>query len=182
MDTINKEIDLLNNNYLNYVGIGIWIVLYPLLVPNKFIKEHPFILVGFFYTIFILALNILLNGGYTKKNKKSDFNKNSAIKILDLINTKAVQVSTAIFALAIATKNVFPFYKDVLILLIYTLLFGVGVIIPIYFITNQKKQKTVNIHNEFLARIRNISLSYSVGFMISGFIFVISKLYEKRKY
>ena len=180
MNTIDKEIDLLNNNYLNYLGIIVWVGLYPVLVPHKFIKEHPFILVGFFYTIFILGLNILLNGGYTKKNKKSDFNKNSALKILDLINTKAVRVSTAIFALAIATKSVFPFYKDVLILLIYTLLFGVGVIIPIYFVTNQKKQETVNIHNEFLARIRNISLSYSVGFMISGFIFVISKLYEKR--
>ena len=59
-------------------------------------------------------LNILLNGGYTGDNKKSDFNKNSALSILDLINTKAVQVSTAIFALAIATKDVFPFYKDVL--------------------------------------------------------------------
>ena len=170
MNTIDKEIDLLNNNYLNYLGIIVWVGLYPVLVPHKFIKEHPFILIGFFYTIFILGLNILLNGGYTKKNKKSDFNKNSALKILDLINTKAVQVSTAIFALAIATKN----------LLIYTLMFGVGIIIPIYFVTNQRKQKTVNIHNEFLARIRNISLSYSVGFMISGFIFVISKLYEKR--
>ncbi|MBT7815747.1 MAG: hypothetical protein HN566_03295 [Polaribacter sp.] len=126
-------------------------------------------------------VNILLNGGYTGDNKKSDFNKNSALSILDIINTKAVQVSTAIFAVAIATKDVFPFYKDVLILLIYTLLFGVGVIIPIYFITNQKKQKTIDIHNEFLARIRNISLSYSVGFMVSGFMFVISKLYKLRK-
>ena len=37
-------------------------------------------------------------------------------------------------------------------------------------------------YNEFLARIRNISLSYSVGFMVSGFVFVISKLYQKRGY
>lgn len=175
---MEKELDLLNNNYLNYFGIGLWIILYPILVPTRYYTEHPLILIGFLYTITILGLNILFNGGYTKNNKKSDFNRNSALKILDLINTKAVQVSTAIFALAIATKEVFPFYKDVLILLIYTLLFGVGVIIPIYFITNQKRQKTIDIHNEFLARIRNISLSYSVGFMVSGFIFVISKLHK----
>ena len=178
---MSKLLDLINNNYLNYIGIAVWLVLYPLLVPRRYIKDHPLILIGFAYTILILVLNILLNGGYTGDNKKSDFNKNSALSILDLINTKAVQVSTAIFALAIATKDVFPFYKDVLILMIYTLLFGVGVIIPIYFITNQKKQKTIDIHNEFLARIRNISLSYSVGFMVSGFIFVISKLYKLRK-
>ena len=181
MKLMTREVDLLNNNYLNYIGIAIWIVLYPLLVPTRYYTEQPLILIGFFYTILILVLNIFFNGGYTKDNKKSDFNKNSALSILDLINTKAVQVSTAIFALAIATKEVFPFYKDVLILLIYTLLFGVGVIIPIYFITNQKKQKTIDIHNEFLARIRNISLSYSVGFMVSGFIFVICKLYKTRK-
>lgn len=172
---------LLDNNLINICGIIIWIVLYPLLVPTKYIKEHPTILIGFFYTILILVINILLNGRYTGENKKSDFSKKSTLKILDLINTKAVQVSTAIFALAIATKEIFPFYKDVLILLIYTLLFGVGVIIPIYFITNQKKQNTINKHNELLARVRNVSLSYSVGFMVSGFVFVISNLYKRKK-
>ena len=171
----------LDNNVINICGIIIWVILYPLLVPTKYIKEHPVMLIGFFYTIIILVVNILLNGGYTGKNKKSDFNKKSTLKILDLINTKAVQVSTAIFALAIATKEIFPFYKDVLILLIYTLLFGVGVIIPIYFITNQKKQNIINKHNELLARVRNVSLSYSVGFMVSGFVFVISNLYKRKK-
>tara|TARA_Y100000389_G_C17465294_1_gene524935 strand:+ start:4524 stop:5048 length:525 start_codon:yes stop_codon:yes gene_type:complete len=171
----------LDNNVINICGIIIWVILYPLLVPTRYFKEHPVMLIGFFYTIIILVVNILLNGGYTGKNKKSDFNKKSTLKILDLINTKAVQVSTAIFALAISTKEIFPFYKDVLILLIYTLLFGVGVIIPIYFITNQKKQNTISKHNELLARVRNVSLSYSVGFMVSGFVFVISNLYKRKK-
>ena len=74
MNTINKEIDLLNNNYLNYIGIAIWIILYPLLVPTRYYTEQPLILIGFFYTILILVLNIFFNGGYTQDNKKSDFN------------------------------------------------------------------------------------------------------------
>ena len=74
---MSKLLDLINNNYLNYIGIAVWIVIYPLLVPRRYIKDHPLILIGFAYTILILVLNILLNGGYTGDNKKSDFNKNS---------------------------------------------------------------------------------------------------------
>ena len=68
---MSKLLDLINNNYLNYIGIALWIVLYPLLVPKRYIKDHPLILIGFAYTILILVLNILLNGGYTGDNKNT---------------------------------------------------------------------------------------------------------------
>ena len=52
---MEREIDLLNNNYLNYRNrcldspyIHYW-------SPQRYIKDHPLILIGFAYTILILS-------------------------------------------------------------------------------------------------------------------------------
>ena len=65
--------------------------------------------------------------------------------------------------------------------MIYTMIFGVGVNIPIFFVTNQKNDAIKNKYNKILAIIHNISLSYSVGFMICAFMMVISRVYFKVK-
>jgi hypothetical protein len=163
---------------INTIGIAIWIPLFFILIPFRIIKKYPLTLIGFFYTIIILHINNKLIGNVNDKDNKSDFDQD-AIKIVNMINTKAVQVSTAIFALALATKDMFRinFYKDLLIFMIYTLIFGVGIIVPIYFISNQTSYNLTR-YNEILTRIRNVSLSYSIGFMMAGFMIAINRIYK----
>ena len=163
---------------INIIGIIIWIPLFFILIPTRIITKYPLTLIGYIYTIFILYINYKLKGNVTNENSKSDFNED-VLKIVNLINTKAVQVSTAIFALALATKDMFRinFYKDLLIFMIFTLIFGVGIIVPIYFISNQNKYD-LSKYNENINRIRNVSLSYSIGFMMSGFMIAINRIYK----
>ena len=163
---------------INTIGIAIWIPLFFILIPFRIIKKYPLTLIGFIYTIIILHLNNKLIGNVSGKNNKSDFDEDT-ISIVNMVNTKAVQVSTAIFALAIATKDIFrvTFYKDLLIFMIYTLIFGVGIIVPIYFISNQTKFD-LSRYNEIINRIRNVALSYSIGFMMSGFMVAINRMYN----
>lgn len=164
---------------INIVGILIWVVLFWILIPNQIIKKYPLVLVGFFYTIFILLLNTLFIGNYTYKKTGSDFKKHNFMDIMKLINEKAVHVSTATFAMALVSREIFKisFYKELVIFMIYTLIFGVGVIIPIYFLSNQKNSSIIFRYNEIIARIRNVSLSYSVGFMVSSFMIALNKIY-----
>lgn len=163
---------------INIIGIIIWIPLFFILIPTRIIIKYPLTLIGYIYTIFILYINYKLKGNVTNENSKSDFNED-VLKIVNLINTKAVQVSTAIFALALATKDMFRinFYKDLLIFMIYTLIFGVGIIVPIYFVSNQTKYD-LSKYNENINRIRNVSLSYSIGFMMAGFMIAINRIYK----
>ena len=167
---------------INYIGILVWLILFPLIIPLRLFKNYPLIILGYLYTIFIITINIYFIGD-KKKNYNSDLNNskdpNRGLDLVNLINNKAIQVSTAIFALALATNNILKkeTYKQLLLFMIYTLIFGVGIIIPIYFISNTTKTKRNKI-NHMLIRIRNISLSYSVGFMISGFMLVISSIYN----
>ena len=159
---------------INLIGIVFWIVLYFFLIPYKIIKKYPLIILGFLYTTFILFLNYNNLDDY---NKYSDLNQ-STFKLIDIVNTKAVHVATAVFALAIATKNIFKkqFDKFLLKLIIFTLLFGVGMIIPIYFIGNNDKKILIEKNNELLI-IRNVFLSYSIGFMVSAFMLVLNRIY-----
>ena len=163
---------------INTIGIAIWIPLFFILIPFRIIKKYPLTLVGFIYTIIILHLNNKLIGNVSSKNSKADFDEDT-ISIVNMVNTKAVQVSTAIFALAIATKDIFriTFYKDLLIFMIYTLIFGVGLIVPIYFISNQTKFD-LSKYNEMINRLRNVALSYSIGFMMAGFMVAINRIYK----
>lgn len=165
---------------INTIGIAIWIPLFFILIPFRIIKKYPLTLVGFMYTIIILYLNNKLIGSanINEQHNKSDFDEDT-ITIVNMVNTKAVQVSTAIFALALATKDMFRinFYKDLLIFMIYTLIFGVGLIIPIYFITNQTKYD-LSKYNEIINRLRNVALSYSIGFMMAGFMVAINRIYK----
>lgn len=164
---------------INIVGIILWLMLYWILIPNQIISKYPLVLIGFFYTIFILLLNTLFIGDYTNKKTGSDFKEHDFMSIMKLINEKAVHVSTATFAMALVSREIFKikFYKELVIFMIYTLIFGVGVIIPIYFFSNQKNDSVIFRYNEIIARIRNVSLSYSVGFMISSFMIAINKIY-----
>lgn len=163
---------------INVIGIIIWIPLFFILIPSRIIIKYPLTLIGYLYTIFILYANYKLKGKETNKDLQSDFSEDT-LKIVNMVNTKAVQVSTAIFALALATKDMFRinFYKDLLIFMIYTLIFGVGIIVPIYFISNQSKYD-LSKYNENINRIRNVSLSYSIGFMMSGFMIAINRIYK----
>lgn len=162
---------------INIIGIAIWVPLFFILIPFRIIYKYPLTIIGYLYTIGILYINYKLTGK-TRQNSSSDFNEDT-LKIVNMVNTKAVQVSTAIFALALATKDMFRinFYKDLLIFMIYTLIFGVGIIVPIYFISNQNKIN-LSAYNEKINRIRNVSLSYSIGFMMAGFMIAINRIYK----
>jgi len=162
---------------INSIGIVIWIPLFFILIPFRIIKKYPLTLIGYIYTIIILYLNHRLIGNVGEEHNQSDFDEDT-ISIVNMVNSKAVQVSTAIFALALATKDMFRinFYKDLLIFMIYTLIFGVGIIVPIYFISNQTKVD-LSRYNEKINRIRNVALSYSIGFMMAGFMVAINRIY-----
>ena len=163
---------------INLIGILIWIPLFFILIPLRIIIKYPLTLIGYLYTVFILYANYKLTGKPTNQELQSDFSEDT-LKIVNMVNTKAVQVSTAIFALALATKDMFRinFYKDLLIFMIYTLIFGVGIIVPIYFISNQTKYD-LSRYNEIINRVRNVSLSYSIGFMMAGFMIAINRIYK----
>ena len=165
---------------INLYGLLIWLVLFWLLIPFKLVKQYPVILIGYAYTIFILIANYMLIGNDDVAGKNEvDFN-NDPTRLATLVNNKALQVSTAIFALAVATKSIFKtdFYRQLLLLILYTLIFGVGFILPIYFISNFKDSNRVVEMNELLMRIRNVSLSYSIGFMVCGLALTLYRVYE----
>ena len=162
---------------INYYGIMIWIILFITIIPFSIITKHPIILLAFIYVISILYINILFIGKDNIPIKdEPDFNYQTAFKI----NDKALAVSTATFAVALAIKEVFKlkFYKELLIFMVYTLIFGAGAIIPVYFISNHKKEDVVYLKNEWLTRIRNISLTYSVGFMMCTFLVILNKIFQ----
>ena len=163
---------------INIIGIAIWVPLFFILIPLRIIYKYPLTIIGYLYTIGILYINYKLTGKKSSEKLDSDFNDDT-LKIVNMVNTKAVQVSTAIFALALATKDMFRinFYKDLLIFMIYTLIFGVGIIVPIYFISNKTKVD-LSAYNEKINRIRNVSLSYSIGFMMAGFMIAINRIYK----
>jgi len=164
---------------VNLYGLIIWVVLFWILVPFRLVKRYPIVLVGYVYTIFILAANYFLIGDdVVEATDEVDFD-GKPISLATLFNDKAMQVSTAIFALAVATNTIFKkyFYREILLLIIYTLIFGVGLIIPIYFISNFKDKTKVIESNMLLIRMRNVSLSYSVGFMVCGFMLTLNRLF-----
>ncbi len=166
---------------INLYGIFIWCVLFWVLVPLKVVKQNPFMILGFLYTIFILFVNYRFIGkDDIKYEDEVDFNVRHTYDTINLINNKAVQVSTAIFALAIACRDIFKedLKRELLIYIIYTLVFGVGIIVPIYFISNFVDKEKVYTMNIYLARIRNVSLSYSVGFMVCAFVIVLQRLFK----
>jgi hypothetical protein len=167
----------MNKSLINIVGVIVWIILFYNFVPISLIKKYPLILVGFVYVIFIILTNYLLIGD-ENENTVSDYDDN-IINLVTLINRKAIEVSTATFAIALATKDFFKIkiYKYILLFMIYTLIFGVGIIAPVYIISNVSKYKLIQL-NTTLITIRNVSLSYSIGFMISTYMLIISRIFE----
>lgn len=165
---------------INLIGILVWTLLYFVLIPSKIIKNYPIIVIGYLYTVFILFMNYKFVGENKdiQNNKEPDFK--DAIYINELMNNKAIQVATAIFALSIAIKDIFnkSVTQYMLLFIVYTLLFGVGIIIPLYFISNQKSITITNRINRILIILRNISLSYSIGFMVSGLLIIVNRIYE----
>jgi len=168
---------------INLYGLLIWLVLFWILLPFRLIKQFPIILVGYVYTIIILIMNYLLIGNDDVAiEDEVDFSENPTT-LARLLNDKAIQVSTAIFALAVATNTIFKkyFYREILLLIIYTLIFGVGFILPIYFISNFKDANKVREMNNILTRLRNVSLSYCVGFLVCGLMITIHRLFQLQK-
>ena len=163
---------------INLIGLAVWIVIFLALIPFRIIKKYPLILAGYIYTAAIIIVNINLIGSYDNIEMGNDL-KETSTSMMKYINDKAVQVSAATFTVALIAKDIFNiyFYKDLVYFMIYTMVFGVGVNIPIFFVTNQKNDTIKNKYNKILAIIHNISLSYSVGFMICAFMLMISKVY-----
>ena len=165
---------------INLIGILIWTIVYFTIVPFKIIKVYPIIVIGYLYTVFIIFINYKLVGDNINIQNDDEPDFKNIVSINQLMNNKAIQVSTAIFALSLAIKDIFKksVTKYLLLFIVYTLLFGVGIIIPLYFISNQKSINITNRINRFLIVLRNISLSYSVGFMVSGLLLIINRIYE----
>lgn len=159
---------------INILGLIIWIILYFILIPTNLIKEYPLMLIGWLYTIIILFFNYK----NLDKDKYSDLNEKTT-ELVSTVNTKAIHVATAIFALSIATKEVFKkeFTRYILLLIIYTLLFGVGMIIPIYFISSNNPRKFKEYNNQLIV-LRNVFLSYSIGFMTTAFMMVLNRIFK----
>ena len=169
---------MINPKIVNIIGIVLWTVLFFFLVPLSVIRKYPLIILGYFYTCFIIFTNYILIGKNDSNTGASDFNNNT-MDIVNILNSKAIEVSTATFAIALATKEIFKIkvYKHLLLFMIYTLIFGVGIMSPIYFISNVSSEQLKK-NNEFLLRLRNISLSYAIGFMFSTYMLIITRIYE----
>ena len=169
---------MINPKTINIIGLIVWTILFFFLVPFKILKKYPLIILGYVYTCFIIFTNYILIGNNNSENKTSDFTNNT-MDIVTVLNSKAIEVSTATFAIALATKEIFKIkvYKHLLLFMIYTLIFGVGIMSPIYFISNVSPQKLKK-YNENLLRIRNISLSYSIGFMFTTYMLIITRIYQ----
>lgn len=163
---------------INLIGLLVWPIIYFSLIPYKVIVKNPLILIGLFYVCVILYFNYKM---LHTKAKYSDLSTNTHV-LVEIINTKAVHVATATFALALASKSIFEedFDKEVLRLIIYILIFGVGMIIPIYFISNNDSEKFKN-HNKSLIVLRNVFLTYSIGFMTSAFFLILNKYLVSEK-
>ena len=169
---------MINPKILNIIGILLWTLIFFSLVPLKLIKKYPIIIIGYLYTSLIIFTNYILIGTNITENKASDFHNNT-LDIVNILNSKAIEVSTATFAIALATKQIFniTIYRHILLLMIYTLIFGVGIMSPIYFISNVAPKKLKK-YNEYILRMKNISLSYAIGFMFTTYMLIINRIYE----
>ena len=168
---------------INVIGAILWTFIFPVVTPYDLIKKYPYILLGYIYPLIIIGLNYILIGNYeVLSDDEIDFKDENTLELINILNNKAIQISTAIFALGIVSKEVFKkdFHKEIIIFMIYALIFGVGIIIPIYFVSNFKNKEKANDINIVLARVRNISLSYSVGFMICAFLIALQRIYNTR--
>jgi hypothetical protein len=165
---------------LNIGGLILWNILFFCLVPIKLIKTYPLIIIGYIYTSLIIVTNYLFIGSNKSEDSATDFHETKYI--VEIINSKAIEVSTATFAIAFATKDMFKIniYRHLLSFMMYTLIFGVGIISPIYFISDVSKDKLTK-YNEILLRLRNVSLSYAIGFMICTYMLIINRLYDLYK-
>lgn len=163
---------------MNYIGLAIWLVLFWVLIPFNIIKKFPLVIVGYIYTVMIIIANIKLIGNYENIDMGNDLRETST-SMMKYINDKAVQVSAATFTVALIAKDIFKitFYKDLIYFMIFTMVFGVGINIPIFLVMNQKNELIKNKYNKIIAIVHNISLSYSVGFMICTFMILINKVY-----
>ena len=163
---------------MNYIGLAIRLVLFWVLIPFNIIKKFTLVIVGYIYTVMIIIANIKLIGNYENIDMGNDLRETST-SMMKYINDKAVQVSAATFTVALIAKDIFKitFYKDLIYFMIFTMVFGVGINIPIFLVMNQKNELIKNKYNKIIAIVHNISLSYSVGFMICTFMILINKVY-----
>ena len=88
---------------INIIGIILWIFIFFMIVPTNIIIDNPIILLGFVYTILILYLNIYFVGDKTSNNA-SNLDTDS-ITLVNLLNNKAIEISSAVFAIAMATQR-----------------------------------------------------------------------------
>ena len=164
-----------NPKTLNNVGIVLWAIIYFLLVPKHIIKHYPLIILGLIYPIFILTMNNFLTGNTDDDTQdKTEFSSGN----LNLLNEKSMYISSALFAIAVAIQNIFSkeFGKKILVYITCALFFGPGIILPIYFISDTNDKDKIYQYNKFFMRIRNIALTFSIGFMICVFTLILNKL------
>ena len=175
MDSHNRKL----SKTINMLGLIIWVILYFTVIPVSFIKKYPLILIGFFYSFIIQLTNYLLIGNESVDQKDEiDFRNENILKYNEMMNDKVIQISTTIFALSIAAETIFKkgILKEQYIFIVFSLIFGVGMIAPIYFISNYKKSEQENFNFRIL-RIKNVFLNYSLGFMMSSFMLTLFHIF-----
>lgn len=148
---------------INIFGVILWIVLFALFVPIKLIKKIPYLLLSLVYVIVILLANTSLIGNHIN-NHEIEFSYDN----INQLNGRSYQIASVTFALALASSSLFSNkqYKDILKFMVLTLVFGPCLILPIYFMSNRKNNDEIEKINILITRIRNVFLSYSVGFLM----------------
>ena len=160
---------------INNISILLWVIIYFSLVPMHIIKRYPMIILGLIYPIFILLINNFLTGKTDDDTQdKTEFSSSN----LGLLNEKSMYISSALFAIAVSIQNIFSkeFGKKILIYITCALFFGPGIILPIYFISDTSDKNKIYHYNKFFLRLRNVALTYSIGFMICVFTLILNKL------
>ena len=165
---------------INLVGLILWVFIYFSLIPYNLLKKYPLALIGFFYSFILLLTNYLLIGDRINTSEEADFNRANNLQYSNLLNDKALQIATIIFAISISSEKIFKkkILKDKYIFVILTLILGVGIILPIYFVSNFSTNTEDNIKYAIL-RIKNVFLNYAIGFMMSNFMISAQVFYFK---
>jgi len=177
MDKYGREV----SKKINLFGLILWVIIYFSLVPYSLLKKYPLALVGFFYSFVLLLINYLLIGKTLKTVKEDDFTNENILEYGTLLNDKVLHIATIIFAITIASEKIFKkeILKDQYIFIILSLIFGVGIILPIFLVSNFSINKEDNI-NFAILRIKNVFLNYALGFMMSSFM-ISSQLFFFKK-
>lgn len=170
-----------NAKKINLIGLILWVFIYFSLIPYNILKKYPLALIGFFYSFILLLTNYLLIGDVINTSGEADFTRTNNLQYSNLLNDKSLQIATIIFAITTASEKILKkdILKDKYIFVILTLILGIGIILPVYFVSNFSSNTEDNIKFAIL-RIKNIFLNYAIGFMMSNFMISAQVFFFKK--